>query len=608
MKQKGKYILLLLLTIAGIVSGSRVHAQRLDAIGKEEPLTVSGNISTNFILYGSSGQSYGRDRLTSYISGSMNFDIYGVAMPLSFSYSSQSTGSFQQPFNQVAIHPSYKWITAHIGFTSMSFSSHSLSGHTFSGVGFDITPPGRFKVSTMVGRLVKPTKAPEEALSEISSVEVVPAYARWGGGAKVSYALDKHSFDLILFKAKDDAGSIPAPASSYSLTPKDNLVLGINVSSRITQKLSARLEFTSSALTNNTKISKDSAERPVVPDMGFLLRTNGSTVLYKALKSGIDYSFGQSTVGVGYERIDPEYQTLGAYYTTNDLENITANIGTSLFKGKAQLAFNVGKQRDNLNNNKASSFTNWVWSGNAAVTPSEKISINLSYSSFQAYTHLRSAYEESIKLTPYDNLDTLKFTQISQNMAVSAAYKISADKQRVQMLNISLNGVLTRETQGDSTTSGDGGMYNGMLGYSLSLVPIKTTFNLGLNASYNNIAMSKSFMLGPTVAVARGFLDGKLNSNLGVSYSFLRSNGATAGSVLNTRLGASYGISGKKEKALASHQLGLSAVFSNRFKSSSDTKAFADFTITLSYTCSFLPQKYWLGTKKKENSKESDGS
>lgn len=608
MIQKIKYTLLLLLTLACIVSGNRAYAQRLDAIGKEEPLTVSGNISTNFILYGSNGESYGRDRFTSYISGSMNFDLYGVAMPLSFSYSSQSTGSFQQPFNQVAIHPSYKWVTAHIGFTSMSFSSHSLSGHTFSGVGFDITPPGRFKVSTMVGRLVKPIKAPEEALDDIPAVEVVPAYARWGGGAKVSYALDKHAFDLIIFKAKDDAGSIPSPASSYNLTPKDNLVLGINVSSRITSKLSARLEFTASALTNNTKISKDSTEKSAVPDLGFLLHTNGSTALYKALKSGVDYSFGQSTVGIGYERIDPEYQTLGAYYTTNDLENITANFGTSLFKGKAQLAFNVGKQRDNLNNNKASSFTNWVWSGNAAVTPIVKLSLNLSYSSFQAYTHLRSAYEESIKLTPYDNLDTLKFTQISQNMAVSAAYRISADKERVQMLNISLNGVLTHETQGDSTTSGNGGMYNGILGYSLSLVPIKTTLNVGLNASFNDIAMSKSFMLGPTVAVGKGFLDGKLNTNMGVSYSLLKAKGATAGSVLNTRLGASYGISGKKEKSFATHQLGLSAVFSNRFKSSANAKAFADFTITFSYTCSFLPQKYWLGTKKKEKSKEPDGN
>jgi hypothetical protein len=597
------YVRLALLLVSSLAGVNSLFAQRLDAVGKEEPLTVSGSISSNFIFYNSSGQSVGRDPLTSYLSGSLNFDIYGVSMPLTFSWSSQSTGAFQQPFNQVAIHPTYKWVTAHIGFTSMSFSSHSLSGHTFRGVGVDLTPPGRFKISAMGGELLQATPAS----TLLNGPEIVPAYRRWGGGFKVGYALDKHAIDLIVFKAKDDARSIPEPPSATGLKPKDNLVVGLNLSSRITDKLALRLETTLSALTNDTRLSRDSAVRSSVPDLGGLLKSNGSTALYKALKAGVDYSFSQFSIGLGYERIDPEYQSLGGYYFTNDLENVTANFAARFLKDKAQLSLNVGKQRDNLNNKKASSFSNWVGAANLTVTPSDKVNLNLSYSSFQAYTHIRSAYEEATKLTPYDNLDTLKFTQISQNMAANATYKLSASNEQVQMLTLSGNAMLTSEKQGGKSTAGDGGVYTGMMGYSLSLVPIKTSINAGVNLSYNNIANAKSTMIGPSLGVARGFLDGKLNSNLGLNYSLLRSGGATSGSVLNTRMGMTYSVGGTKEKpSVFTHQLGLSVVYSNRFKSAANAMAFSDFTLTFSYTCNLAAQKYWLGTKKAGNDKKEE--
>ena len=578
-----------------------LFAQRLDAIGKEEPLTMSGSISTNLMAYTSTGLMVGRDPFTSYLSGNLTFASYGVTMPLTFSYSSQSTGSFQQPFNQVAIHPSYKWVTLHAGFTSMSFSAHTLSGHTFQGAGVDLTPPGRFKLSAMFGRLIRATPS----ITTIGEQPTVPAYRRMGGGLKVGYAFDKHSFDVIFFKAKDYKGSIPPPPESTGIKPKDNLVVGLNMSSRITEKLAFRFEGTVSALTKDTRLVADSIANSSVPDMGFFFKSNGTTTLSKALKTGIDYNFTIFTIGVGYERVDPNYQSLGTYYCTNDLENVTANFGTTFFKNKAQLSLNIGKQRDNLDDQKSSSFSNWVGAATLGITPNDRLNLSLSYSSFQAYTNIRSAFDEATKLTQYDNLDTLNFTQISQNMSANINYKLSASNEMVQMVNLSTNAMLTSEKQGGRSTLGNGAVYNGMMGYSLSLVPTRTTLSAGVNMNYNDIANAKSTMIGPSVGVGRGYLDGKLNSNIGINYSLLRNGSTVSGSVLNSRLGVMYNIGGTKENpTLFAHQLGLSMVYSNRFKSASNATAFSDFTATLSYVCNLTPQKYWLGTKGKKKKKE----
>lgn len=589
-----KIMSVVILCLSGSTS---LFAQRLDAIGKEEPLTVGGTISTNMISYSSSSDSPGRLPFTAYLTGALNFDIYGVSMPLTFTYSTQSSGAFQQPFNMVAIHPSYKWITAHIGVINMSFSSHSLSGQSFRGAGVDLAPPGRFKMSAMFGQLQKATSA--ETI--LANPEVIPAYKRLGGGIKVGYALDKHAFNLILFKAKDAENSIGLPYSSTGVAPKDNLVVGFDVSSHITSKLTFRLESTFSAITNNLTVDPDSTQTPNIPDMGFVFTSNGSSVLYKAFKTGLDYSLGRYTIGVGYERIDPNYQSLGGYYFTNDLENITANFGATFLKDRAQLALNVGKQRDNLDDNKNSSFSNWVMAANLNYAPTDKLNLNLSYSSFQAYTHLRSAYDEAIKVDLLPNADTLKFTQVSQNVAANISYKLSANEQKVQMINLSGNTVFTTETQGGNSTAGSGGIYSGMLSYSLSLIPQKTTLTGGVNVNYNDVANMQSSMIGPSVGASRAFFEGKLTSNIGFNYAFLRSNGVVAGSALNSRVGALYNLGGSKDNpSLFNHQFGLSAISSNRFKSSTNAHPFSDLTITVSYVCNLTPQKYWLGTKKRE--------
>jgi hypothetical protein len=51
--------------------------------------------------------------------------------------------------------------------------------------------------------------------------------------------------------------------------------------------------------------------------------TQISTRFNYAMRFGATYNAPLWSVRVGYARVDPEYETMGAYYTQNDLEDVT---------------------------------------------------------------------------------------------------------------------------------------------------------------------------------------------------------------------------------------------------------------------------------------------
>ncbi|HEX2970287.1 MAG TPA: hypothetical protein VHO46_14405, partial [Bacteroidales bacterium] len=128
--------------------------QDIESIGKEHPLKINGGLSANQIFYDAAGSESRRKQYTYYLAGNLVFNLYGWSVPFSYTYSNQQS-SFQQPFNQYGLHPRYKWITAHIGYSSMTFSPYTLNGHQFMGAGVELTPGSKFRFSAMYGRLQK---------------------------------------------------------------------------------------------------------------------------------------------------------------------------------------------------------------------------------------------------------------------------------------------------------------------------------------------------------------------------------------------------------------------------------------------------------------------
>lgn len=553
-----------------------VHAQKLDAIGKEKALSMNGSASLSQQFYGANGIESRRSPYTYFANAALNLSIYGWSIPLSFSFSNQNT-SFQQPFNQYSINPSYKFITAHVGYTSTSYSPYTLNGHIFLGASVALVPEGPWSCSVMHGRLLRATAY------DTSRRNTTPAFQRMGTGFKAGYKTSKSAIDIIVFHSGDDLKSIEAPPDSLNLFAEENLVTSLIFNTTIIKNLSLQSEIAASALTRDVS---DSAmqHKHFLAKPAFLFTSRSSTSFYEAFKTSLSYQFATYTIGLGYERIDPGYKTHGAYFFNNDMENITLSMNSALLKGKMQITSSVGTQRDNLDGEKLSGFRRMVGAFALNYAPSPSMTFSAAYSSFQSFTNIRSQFVDINQLSPYDNLDTLNFTQLSQNANLSFLYSFGKDKNNKQSLNSNFMYQTAAEERGGVRHQTPANFYNANVAYSINYVPFNMLLSISLNASVNRSQEFHSATMGPVVSLSRTFLDKKVRLMLSTAYNTTSNAGDSVGSnssIMNVRTNGTFTFKKK-------HNLNLSATLVER-KTGSTTgqNNFAELTLSLGYSFAF---------------------
>jgi hypothetical protein len=551
-----------------------LQAQNLESIGKQKPLTVSGGVSLNQVLYSANGIAARRDPYSYYASGNINFSLYGWSVPLSFSISNQNR-TFQQPFNRYSIHPTYKWITGHLGYVSMTYSPYTVNGHIFLGGAVDVQPEGKWKFSALYGRFLKAVEP--DTLHENAAL---PAFTRMGYGFKAGYDDGSNTVDLIVFHAKDNINSISYVPDSAGVLPQENLVVSIGAGKTFFDHFVLKAELANSAMTRDLR-ADGSTNSNVLSKATFMYAPRTSSSYYKAFKTSFNYQADAYTLGVAYERIDPQYRTLGAYYFNNDLENITVNGATSLMEGRMNIAVSAGTQRDNLDKSKVSTMRRMVSSINVNYAPSQKVNLSASYSSFQTYTNIRSQFLRINQLTPYDNLDTLNYTQLSQNATLMGMYMFGRNKERKQSFNLNLTYQGAADKQGDVKQNSGMKFYNANAAYALNLTPQSMTLSISFNASLSDGAGYNTKTLGPIASLSKGFFQRKLRTTLSASYNDTFNNGDKVNSIVNGRVNASVSLQKK-------HNINLGLVVVHR-ETNSETaaKSFTEYTGTLGYSYSF---------------------
>ena len=554
---------------------NQCYSQQLDRFSSgDKLLTVNGGINLNQIFYTAYGNELRRDPYNFFLSGNLNFDFIGFAVPLSFSYSNKNT-SFQQPFNQFSLSPTYKNVRTYVGYNSLSYSKYTLAGHIFFGGAVEVSDLGKWDVSAMYGRLRKPVEL--DSLSDNAQ----PSFRRLGWGTKINYqGKGSDRAGLIVFGSNDQEFSLQN-LENIGILPESNLVISLEGSKQLTRQLSLKAEYATSAVTGNRFAGDIAEEQPLAFNLlSGLYQQNSSTSFYNALNSSLTYTGKFYNVALNYERVDPEYETHGAYFFNNDLENMTVSTQLNLLKSKVNLGLNAGSQRNNLDNNELNELRRFVGSANLNYTPKPTIALAASYSNFQSFTNIRPTFDQINDLTPFDNLDTLNFRQISQNANLNANIILNQSKEKRQNLNFNVAYQTSKDEQENSENESIGNRFvNANVSYTYSVAATGFSITSSINGYINENTGNSNSGISPTISLSKPFFKKRVRTTLSSTYTLTSVNEVSSAKIFNVRLGASYSLKKK-------HRINFNFVTLNRGKINNNP-AGTESTGTLSYQYNF---------------------
>ena len=324
----------------------------------------------------------------------------------------------------------------------------------------------------------------------------------------MEYKYKSGQIGFSVFKAQDLISSINTD-SLLVLKPAENVVSAITFQQKIGKRLSFNGEYALSAYTRDRRLEAvQSNDFGYQNNFGWLIESNSSTVTNSAFTGNLTYAIKSHSFGVTYRRVGPEYESMGAAFLNNDVEEVTGNIATSILKRKVNLAGSLGLQRNNLADNLYTNDRRIIGSGNVTWAISNKVMLSGLYSNYRA-TSDPSALNVR---------DTIRFIQVTANYGIVATYSTASEK-------FGHNVVLSNNYQqansisaGDLQTVENGSeFYNSNLSYTFTLVPKQ--LNITAAANYNQF-LSPGIVneaIGPTVAVSKPFLKKSLTAM--VAYS-----------------------------------------------------------------------------------------
>lgn len=568
-REKTRYSSYLLILIALSVLANTIEAQDVEQVIKAPLMATNGGVSLSQIGNFSPDTNTVTEPWSYYLSGNINVSIKGVvSLPFSFAYTNNEISSQSpQPFNRLSMSPSYKWITTHIGYAAMSFSPYTLAGHEFLGGGVELTPLDKWKFTALYGRFVKAVG--------VDTLGTEPSYRRMGGGFKVDYSGEKGGVSVNVFKARDVINSISFNAfDSVYTKPQDNLTGSISANLMIKKNLSLQVEYALSALNQDISLS-DSLESKFGDAF---LRQNGDLAYYHAFKSSVSQSTKIGKIGATYERVSPNYMTLGAYYFNNDFENITANLSTS-FKERINLAMDGGYQRDNLQEQKTSASLRFIYSANASAILTKKLNLGLNFSNIQTHVHIKDIYSEVTQTNQYQNLDTLSFTQLNLTSTASLNYVLQASKEKRQNLNVGFTYQEASEQQEDDQAYVGNTIYNTTASYQYSLIPQRLNVSASVNHNRNQMETSLMTVMSYNLSIQKTFFE-QIRLALITTYSNSFSAEETIADIVNIRLTGGYTLQKR-------HSFNLSTAMVNN-QSIQGTSTQYSVNLAYSYMFNFL--------------------
>jgi hypothetical protein len=551
-----------------VIAGTfTVNAQDLSDLKNQDPFKINGSIDIRTIGYTSKGMVARRSPFSYIISGSPTLSLYGFTIPVSFTFSEQDR-SFQQPFNQFGLSPTYKWITLHGGFRNVSFSPYTLAGHTMLGGGFELNP-GKFKVGFMTGRLNRATAI------DTTTGEIRPeGFSRYGSAIKIGYGSDKSFINLSYLTAKDSERGFKGNIDSSLQSMASNNVFGADFKITFLKSLYIFGDGAVSLLTHNINSSLEidiDSSRSGLSSIQKLFNLNGTSEYFLAYSGGLGYTSKYFSLKAAYKKVEPNFQSMGTYFFQNDLQNITLSPSFNALKGRLRFTGNFGIQADNQLKRKQATTRRVISMANLSWEITDKFGIDANYSNFSTNS------EPTVTMVENKYL----LAQTNQNMSLTPRV-VLANATTTQVIMLSYNVNSLRDLNTDTTLSKNDILSSiTLLNYNLTFNELGLSISAGVNYVNNKMEIGNISNQGVTLGATKSFLKNKLNISSQNAWTKSELTQGT-GTILNLGGTASY-------MPFKGHRIGLriSSMSNNTENENSDPLKFSELTGELGYTYTF---------------------
>ncbi len=530
-----------LLTILFLLLTLQTTAQDLANLGHQKPIAISGTVGLRLNAYRTNIANPFYPNQSYTLTGSPTLSIYGIAIPFNFLYTSQQLAVLGQPFNQLGISPTYHQFTLHIGYRNFNYSKYAMGGYQLFGLGGEMDKDN-WHIGFCYGRLKN------MAIFAIDSSSLQPPYTftRHAIAGNVRYGSTNKFIGFNFVKASDKANSISEDTKLqfgqlYYNPPASNLVLDVQSKLPIYTKLltletESAISYYTNDITSSFKLNDNKRMRlPLAHFINNFTLLNATSHYYTAVESRLNYLDKKGfNAYLQYKRVDPNYQSMGVYYTQGDLQNILIGVGGYFYKRKVRVEGSIGKQNDNLNNVGASQSVRWIGSLNMSYI-GKKLGIDgnyMNYSNSQMPTISRFA--DSLRVTQSTNTINICPHYVISNNKIYQLFNLMLSINESLDLNSSLNQLISNNrklTTHNATASYSINLLSQNLSSTTSVVFTKLTDHIGY--MYNS--------MGINTGINKGLLKKKVN--LGLNGGLFKTSQANGSSINHTlSINASYSI------------------------------------------------------------------
>lgn len=497
------------------------------------------------------------------LSGSAVVSIYDVEIPVSVTISERER-AFQQPFNEFGIRPRWKSITLHAGYSSIPWSRYTNAGVRFLGAGIEIQPDFLY-ISALYGRL---QRAVDE---DPTNRYAIPAYRRMGGGAKCELSAGWLRGGISLFYAQDDTTSLShAPPG---VLPMENATVGLNLVIGANEKMTMDVEIAGSLLTRDLRspsihaggFSSD-VQYEYLKELEpyFNLRTSSSLAF--AGRGGLTFTLPHMGLRLGYEVIEPDYTSLGAYFFNTDVRNFTVAPSFRLFSGKMRVSGSLGVQSDNVGGNKTATTSRMITSANVGWTSDVAWGIDARVSNFStSQVAERGLINDSIRVRNVNSMISITPRAVLESDILRHMFLLTASFMQYD----DLNAFTSQFTE--STTL--------MTSFSYTLATKKSPLSGSTFLTYSNTqnAIGDTRILGINISASSRVFNDALQLSLSVGYSHMHNGTFGIARTLTETARLSYALS-------RIDRIGLALYASQNDGETQLHPSFREMTATLDYS------------------------